>query len=86
MDAFRRALASGKQFTSPKEFLLTSKLPPVDLVIRTGGDPHLSAGFMMWDTADAQLFFSDKLWPDFEPSDFEAAIKEFQKRERRFGA
>ena len=84
--AFRRALMSGKKFNSPKEFLLTSDLPPVDLVIRTGGDPHLSAGFMMWDVADAQLCFSDKLWPDFAPADFEGAISDFKNRERRFGA
>ena len=84
--AFEAALASGKPFTSPKDYLWTHDLPPVDLVIRTGGDPHLSAGFMMWDTADAQLHFTEKLWPDFTPDDFEGAIKDFQNRERRFGA
>ncbi|MBI2052841.1 MAG: di-trans,poly-cis-decaprenylcistransferase [Candidatus Ryanbacteria bacterium] len=85
-EAFRKAQVSKKPNTSPKNFLLTSSLPPVDLVIRTGGDPHLSAGFMMWDTADAQLHFSNKLWPDFTPQDFEKAIKDFLSRERRFGA
>ncbi len=69
-----------------KKFLWTRDLPPVDLVIRTAGDPHLSAGFMMWDTADAQLHFSEKLWPDFTPEDFEAALADFHSRERRFGA
>jgi undecaprenyl diphosphate synthase len=86
MQAFQKARQSKKNSASPKEFLLTRDLPPVDLVIRTGGDPHLSAGFMMWDTADAQLYFSDKLWPDFTPADFEAAVSDFKKRERRFGA
>ena len=84
--AFKLAQGSKKSHSSPKEFLLTKDLPPVDLVIRTGGDPHLSAGFMMWDTADAQLYFSDKLWPDFTPSDFEGAVQDFLRRERRFGA
>ncbi|MEK7643098.1 MAG: polyprenyl diphosphate synthase [Patescibacteria group bacterium] len=84
--AFKKALASKKPFASPKDFLWTRDLPPVDLVVRTGGDPHLSAGFMMWDTADAQLYFSEKLWPDFTPDDFEAAVRAFEERERRFGA
>lgn len=69
-----------------KECLLTKDLPPVDLLIRTGGEPHLSAGFMMWDIANAQLFFSEKLWPDFTPNDFEQAVINFRNRERRFGA
>lgn len=69
-----------------KKRLLTKDLPPVDLVIRTGGEPHLSAGFMMWDIADAQMVFSEKLWPDYTPDDFEQAVLEFHRRERRFGA
>lgn len=69
-----------------KERLLTKDLPPVDLVIRTGGEPHLSAGFMMWDIADAQMVFSEKLWPDFTPDDLEQAVRDFQGRKRRFGA
>jgi undecaprenyl diphosphate synthase len=84
--AFKKAIASKKDFVSPKEYLWTRDLPPVDLVIRTGGDPHLSSGFMMWDIADAQFCFSDKLWPDYTPADFEAAIADFKKRERRLGA
>ncbi|MEA1937129.1 MAG: polyprenyl diphosphate synthase, partial [Patescibacteria group bacterium] len=43
-----------------KKCLLTRELPPVDLMVRTGGEPHLSDGFMMWDTANAQLYFLDK--------------------------
>ncbi len=68
-----------------KSCLQTRELPIVDLMIRTGGEPHLSDGFMMWDTANAQLCFSDKLWPDFDDQDFKKAIKEYSKRERRFG-
>ena len=66
--------------------LLTKDLPIVDLVIRTGGEPHLSAGFMMWDIADAQMVFLEKLWPDFTPDDLEQAVTDFQGRKRRFGA
>jgi len=68
-----------------KENLMTRDCPPVDLVIRTGGDPHLSAGFMMWDIADAQLYFSDENFPDFSEKKFEEALKDFSNRKRRFG-
>jgi undecaprenyl diphosphate synthase len=69
------------------ENLWTGTLPPVDLVIRTGceGDPHNSAGFMMWHTAYSQFYFTKTFFPDFSPEEFEKAIKNFQKRERRFG-
>lgn len=69
-----------------KAHLVTGDLPAVDLVIRTGGEPHWSAGFMMWHVANAQLVFSDRLWPDFTPRDLAAAIREYRLRERRFGA
>jgi len=69
------------------ENLWTGELPPVDLVIRTGceGDPHNSAGFMMWQTAYSQFYFTKTYFPDFSPEEFEKAIKDFLKRERRFG-
>lgn len=69
-----------------KKYLFTEALPPVDYLIRTGGDPHLSGGFMMWETADSQLFFSDKYWPDFTAQDFHSAIEEYGRRKRKFGA
>jgi tritrans,polycis-undecaprenyl-diphosphate synthase [geranylgeranyl-diphosphate specific] len=68
-----------------KENLMTRNLPPVDFLIRTGGESHLSAGFMMWDIADSQLYFSEILYPDFAEEKFEIAIKEYEKRERRLG-
>ncbi|MDO8601231.1 MAG: polyprenyl diphosphate synthase [bacterium] len=70
-----------------KENLWTKNLPPVDLVIRTGcqGDPHLSAGFMMWDTAYSQLYFTETLFPDFGPKDLDKALADYAKRQRRFG-
>jgi undecaprenyl diphosphate synthase len=70
-----------------KENLWTKNLPPVDLVIRTGceNDPHMSAGFMMWDTSYSQLHFSKTLLPDFKPEEFEKIIRGFPGRERRFG-
>ncbi len=68
-----------------KENLLTKDLPPVDYMIRTGGEPHLSAGFMMWDIANAQLNFSEKLYPDFQEQQLEDALKEYSQRGRRLG-
>jgi undecaprenyl diphosphate synthase len=68
-----------------KSVLMTHDLPPVDYLIRTGGEPHLSAGFMMWDIADAQLYFSDKLYPDFDAAAFAESIEEYARRARRFG-
>ena len=71
-----------------KENLWTKDLPPVDLVIRTGceGDPHNSAGFMMWDTTYSQLYFTKTLFPAFGPEEFEKIIEDYSKRERRLGA
>lgn len=68
-----------------KAHLMTRNLPPVDFLIRTGGEPHLSAGFMMWDVANSQLYFSEKHYPDFDEVEFERAIEDYQERVRRFG-
>jgi undecaprenyl diphosphate synthase len=70
-----------------KQNLWTKDLPPVDFIIRTGceNDPHLSAGFMMWDTAYSQLFFTPEYFPDFGPESLEKAVNEFLERERREG-
>lgn len=68
-----------------KENLMTKDIPAVDYVIRTGGEPHLSAGFMMWDSADAQLYFSDLNFPDFNDKKFEETLVDYAKRQRRFG-
>jgi undecaprenyl diphosphate synthase len=71
-----------------KNSLWTKDLPPVDLVIRTGGEKnwsHWSEGFMMWDTANAQFYFTDTLWPDFSEREFKKAIGKFRGVERRMG-
>lgn len=65
--------------------LLTKDLPPVDLVIRTGGEPHWSAGFLMWHTQNSQFYFTNKLWPDFTPKELELAFEDYAQRGRRFG-
>ena len=56
----------------------------VDLLIRTGGEQRLS-DFLLWESAYAELIFTDRMWPDFEEADLEAALEEFHRRERRFG-
>jgi undecaprenyl diphosphate synthase len=68
-----------------KQSLWTRDLPPVDLVIRTGGEPHWSSGLLMWDVADAELYFTETLWPDFSPEEFDKAIAYYTGRERRRG-
>lgn len=68
-----------------KESLYTKDLPPVDLLIRTGGEPHNSVGFMMWDTANSQYYFTDINYPDFGIAEFDTAIQEYEKRGKRRG-
>lgn len=58
--------------------------PPVDMLIRTGGDYRIS-NFLLWQTAYAELFFTKTLWPDFTPDELGEMIAEFGNRERRFG-
>jgi undecaprenyl diphosphate synthase len=71
-----------------KQNLWTRDLPSVDLIIRTGseGDPHLSAGFMMWDAAYAQLHFTETYFPAFAPDEFEKIVLDYAERQRRKGA
>lgn len=59
-------------------------LPPVDLMIRTGGEMRIS-NFLLWQSAYAELYFSDRLWPDWNGDNLEEAILEYQSRDRRFG-
>jgi undecaprenyl diphosphate synthase len=61
------------------------EVPELDLVIRTGGEKRLS-DFLLWESAYAELYFTDRLWPDFSALDLEQAVIEFSRRERRFGA
>ena len=65
--------------------LATAGMPDPDLVIRTSGEHRLS-NFLLWQCAYAELVFTDVLWPDFGEADFVAALTEFARRERRFGA
>lgn len=87
LEAMNRIKANGETVSAAavKRNLWTHELPPVDLVIRTGGEPHWSSGFMMWDVADAQLYFTETLWPAFTPAEFRKAVAWTAGIERRLG-
>jgi undecaprenyl diphosphate synthase len=73
---FTRLLAEANHGRAP--------VPDLDLLIRTGGEQRLS-DFMLWECAYAELVFTDRMWPDFDAADLEAAVLEFRSRHRRFG-
>ena len=59
-------------------------VPDLDLIIRTGREQRLS-NFFIWQSAYSELYFSNKYWPDFSEDDFDKALKEYERRQRRFG-
>ena len=67
-----------------EKYLNTYGIPDPDLMIRTSGEFRIS-NFLLWQLAYAELYFTEKLWPDFRKEDFYDAIIDFQKRERRYG-
>lgn len=75
-EAFARAVTDGGR-GGPE-------VPPVDLLIRTGGEQRLS-DFLLWESAYAELYFSDTMWPDFDETDLQGALQAFRARHRRFG-
>jgi len=90
IDAARALVASG---VAPQEIdeslfeerLYTAGQPDPDLILRTGGEQRTS-NFLLWQGAYAELVFSDTLWPDFREADLDAALEEFARRQRRYGA
>jgi undecaprenyl diphosphate synthase len=89
VDAFRRIAAAGipadqVDERTISEALYTGGLPDPDLVIRTGGEQRIS-NFLIWQSAYAELVFTERLWPDFGPEAFDEALLEFARRTRRFG-
>ena len=83
--AARAAAADGEITEAAIEAHLdTADLPPLDLLIRTSGEVRLS-NFLLWQSAYAELYFTDTLWPDFKPADLQAALDHFARRERRYG-
>jgi undecaprenyl diphosphate synthase len=88
LSASRRAAIPGseaEQLTRERFEELLGETRPVDVLIRTGGEQRLS-DFLLWECAYAELVFTDRMWPDFQPADLARAVREFAHRERRFGA
>lgn len=81
LDAAHKATIENKKF---EDCLYTSEMPDPDLLIRTGGQHRLS-NFLLWQLAYTELYFINKLWPDFNEEDLNNAITEFNKRTRTYG-
>ena len=90
VDAVRRLVAERRRRPTTIDeaaisaALYTAGLPDPDLVIRTGGEQRLS-NFLIWQSAYAEFYTCETLWPDFGPDAFDAALLEFARRHRRFG-
>ncbi len=85
--ACNKLLSQGKGVISEQDIedaLYTADCPPLDLLIRTGGELRLS-NFLLWQSAYAELYFTDVLWPDMDEKNVDEAIETFMKRKRRFG-
>lgn len=89
--AVRRYAQEFKDGTAPElteetfgNYLYSAGIPDPDLIIRTSGEERLS-NFLPWQGAYSELYFTDVLWPDFTERDMDAALAEFQRRDRRFG-
>ncbi|MEM4389321.1 MAG: polyprenyl diphosphate synthase [Candidatus Micrarchaeia archaeon] len=86
-EAIRRARAGKLKRVDEKSFrrlLWTGELPDPDLIIRTSGERRTS-GVLPWHSTYSELYFSPKLWPDLTEEDFEAILKDYASRQRRFG-
>lgn len=86
----RKIIASGVEPEKVTEdffgsLLDTAELPAPDLIIRTSGERRIS-NFLLWQSAYSEFYFTDTLWPDFTKDEFFAALRDYQMRERRFGA
>ncbi len=85
--AFEKLQREGKKEICEEDIsnsLYTSASPELDMIVRTGGDIRIS-NFLLWQAAYAEFYFTDILWPDFSKTDVDEAIKEFNRRQRRFG-
>lgn len=84
--AAAKLVAQGKPLTETalSQAMALGHVPDPDLVIRTGGEQRLS-NFLLWQAAYAELYFSDKLWPEFDEAELDRALTSFSQRERRFG-
>ena len=87
VNSVNKLITEGKKSVTEDDIsgaLYTKDSPELDLIVRTGGDMRIS-NFLLWQSAYAELYFTDVLWPDFGVADVDAAIEDFKKRKRRFG-
>ena len=70
--------------TDIEKYLVTNGIPDPDLIIRTSGEQRLS-NYMLWQAAYSELYFTNTLWPDFREEEFDKALEEYAKRDRRYG-
>ena len=87
VSAYNKIASKGKTIISEQDIeneLYTCDSPPLDLLVRTGGELRLS-NFLLWQVAYAELYFTDVLWPDITDQDVDLAIETFMNRKRRFG-
>ena len=80
-------IGSGKQSVTEDDIssvMYTKASPPLDLIVRTGGDLRIS-NFLLWQAAYAEFYFTDKLWPELTPDDVDEIVVNFANRSRRFG-
>ena len=70
--------------TDIEKYLVTSGIPDPDLIIRTSGEQRLS-NYLLWQAAYSELYFTNTLWPDFREAEFDKALEEYSKRDRRYG-
>ena len=93
VDAANRAVAAMAAGQIPQQplseelldtYISTADLPPLDLLIRTGGEYRIS-NFLLWQAAYAELYYSPLLWPEFDAKALDTAVDDFHRRQRRFG-
>ena len=84
VDATACAIPSSNSLRSRLVGAITAETEDVDLLIRTGGEKRLS-DFLLWESAYAELLFTDQMWPDFDEADLDEALREFSRRQRRYG-
>ena len=87
VDAVTSLIAGGAVSVTEEDItnaIYSGVVPPPDLIVRTGGEMRLS-NFLLWQSAYAELFFTDTLWPDFTTTEVDSIIEEFYRRNRRYG-
>lgn len=87
VDAVNSLIAGGAVSVTEEDItnaIYSGVVPPPDLIVRTGGEMRLS-NFLLWQSAYAELFFTDTLWPDFTTTEVDSIIEEFYRRNRRYG-